>query len=91
MSVPVSSVFMLFRARSGLATGRSPVQEVLPTAYEDLEYQIDCDRNRPEDPIRKTTTDLPSYLFKRFRYKLWIFMKLCTNSMSLETTRIYTF
>jgi hypothetical protein len=44
---------VLFRACSGLATGWSPVQGVLPTAYKGLEYQINCDGNRPEGLIRK--------------------------------------
>jgi hypothetical protein len=51
MFVCVSSVFVLSCVGSGLATGWSPVQGVLPTVYNIHSFQINSDGNRPEGLI----------------------------------------
>jgi hypothetical protein len=54
MDVCVYYVFVLSCAGSGLATGLSPVQEVLPTVYIRLiNSEVILNRNRPEGLIRQ--------------------------------------
>jgi hypothetical protein len=71
MSVCVSSVLVLSCICSGLATGWSPVQGVLPTVYKIQSSRLILVGNRPEYLIRLGWRRVTMYIIRS--YELYLF------------------